>query len=327
MEHVFVIAEIGSNHNQDIEQAFRLMEIARNAGADAVKFQSLKLEKVIANDDISESDTALFEKIKLDEEWYERLFEYAREIGIECISAPTYLDAVALLKKYGVRYMKIASPQAYGFPELIKQVALLNVNTIMSIGYCKEMEIERAIRLYQKYGNMENLTLLHCVSQYPTEIGNVNLSCMRNLREKYGVKVGYSDHTLGILAPIAAVAMGASVIEKHITLSRKMEGPDHFFALEPEEFRQMVLNIRETEEMIGSGERVLTAFEEDFRDSVVMYPYAARDMQEGEKVKPEDIVYFRSKSPGISPWEVEYGLLGSTLRVGINANQKFEWQG
>lgn len=324
MEHVFVIAEIGSNHNQNIERAFRLMEIARNAGADAVKFQSLKLEKVIANDDISESDTALFEKIKLDEEWYERLFEYAREIGIECISAPTYLDAVALLKKYGVRYMKIASPQTYGFPELIKQIALLNINTIMSTGYCQDAEIERAVRLYQRYGNMENLTLLHCVSQYPTEIGNVNLACMRNLREKYGVKVGYSDHTLGIVAPVAAVAMGASVIEKHITLSREMEGPDHYFALEPEEFRQMVLNIRETEKMIGSGERLLTPFEKEFRDSVVMYPYAVRDMQEGERVEPEDIQYFRSKSPGISPWKAEQCLTGSTLRAEVRANQKFE---
>lgn len=321
---VFVIAEIGSNHNQDIDQAFHLMNIAKQAGADAVKFQSLKLDEVIAEEDISQDDIELFNKIKLDETWYRELFEYARKIGIECISAPTYLQAITLLKKNGARYMKIASPQTYGFPELIKKVAQLDIKTIMSTGYCEEDEIERAVNLYQKYGDLDNLTLLHCISQYPTEVQNVNLNYMKVLQNKYGVSVGYSDHTLGIIAPIMAVAMGATVIEKHLTLSRKMEGPDHYFALEPDEFQRMVTNIREAEQMLGTGEKILTSFEKDFRDSVVMYPYAARDMKPGEQIEENDIRYFRSKTRGVSPWRVEQDLIGKALEKTVMENHKFE---
>lgn len=321
---VFVIAEIGSNHNQDIDQAFYLMNIAKQAGADAVKFQSLKLDAVIAEEDISQDDIELFNKIKLDETWYRELYEYARKIGIECISAPTYLQAIMLLKENGARYMKIASPQTYGFPELIKKVAQLNIKTIMSTGYCEEGEIERAVNLYQKYGDLDNLTLLHCISQYPTEVQKVNLNYMKVLQNKYGVSVGYSDHTLGIVAPVMAVAMGATVIEKHLTLSRKMEGPDHYFALEPDEFQRMVTNIREAEQMIGTGEKILTSFEKEFRDSVIMYPYAARDMKPGEQIEENDIRYFRSKTRGMSPWRVEQDLIGKVLEKTVMENHKFE---
>lgn len=323
LKRVFVIAEIGSNHNQDINCAFALMELAKQAGADAVKFQSIRLEKLIAQGDISEGDKALFDKIKLNEEWYERLFEQAKKLELECISAPTYLEAVSLLKNAGAKYIKIASPQTYGFPELIKQVAQTGLFTIMSTGYCEDEDIRRAVEVYKQYGDTGKLTLLHCVSQYPAKAENVNLSYMKKLQDIYQVEVGYSDHTIGIVAPIMAVTLGASIIEKHITISREEDGPDHFFALEPKEFKQMVTNIRDAEMMLGTGEKQLTDFEQNYRESVVMYPYADRDIHIGDTIAINDICYFRSKSAGMSPWKVEKNLIGKRAQMTVLKNHKF----
>ncbi len=321
--HVFVIAEIGSNHNQNIEQAFELMDIAKQSGADAVKFQSLKLNKLIADSDIRQTDIELFQKIELREEWYDKIFAYAHKIDIECISAPTYLLALELLKKHNVKHIKIASPQTYGFPQLIKKAAQLKIDVIMSTGYCEETEITRAVELYKTYGDLQKLTLL-CTSQYPAEPDKANLNFIKTLKNKYGTAVGYSDHTLGTTASVAAVCLGASMIEKHLTLSRKMEGPDHYFALEPDDFKKMVSNIRETEQLLGMPEKKLTDFEKDFRESVMMYPYSARAMQQREKITEDDITYFRSRSKGISPWSVEQKLLGKTLCKSVPANYQLK---
>lgn len=309
--HVFIIAEIGSNHNQDIKRAFELMDISKEAGADAVKFQSLQLDKLFQKKDITKEDEELFQQIKLDESWYFPLFEHAAEIGIECISAPTYIEAVSLLKENGANYIKIASPQTYGFPALIKKVAKSGIPTFMSTGYCNDEEIDRAVSLFLKYGNKNNLTLLHCISQYPTNSVNVNLRYMLKLRERYQLPVGFSDHTLGNTAAYAVVAMGASVIEKHITISRQDNGPDHHFASEPGEFTEMVKQIRNLEIMLGDGTKRLTDFEKDFRESVVMYPFAKKDINCGEMVTEDDICYYRTKMHGeITPWNVEKELIG-----------------
>ncbi len=322
--HVFVIAEIGSNHNQNIEQAFQLMDIAKQAGADAVKFQSLKLDELIAETDIRKTDIELFQKIELREEWYDKIFAYAQKINMECISTPTYLQALELLKKYNVKHIKIASPQTYGFPELIKKTAQLKIDTIMSTGYCEEEEIKRAVNLFETYGDLQKLTLLHCTSQYPTEPDDANLNFLKTLKNRYGTAVGYSDHTLGTAASVAAVCLGASVIEKHLTLSRKMEGPDHYFALEPDDFKKMVSDIRETEKLLGMPDKKLTDFEREFRENIIMYPYSARAMQQGEKLAENDITYFRSRSKGISPWNVEQRLLGKALRKSVPANHQLK---
>lgn len=316
--HVFIIAEIGSNHNQDIKRAFELMDIAKETGADAVKFQSLQLDKLMDKREITQEDRQLFQKIKLDESWYLPLFEYAAKIGIECISAPTYLEAVSLLKECGANYMKIASPQTYGFPALIKEIAQLGIPTIMSTGYCKDEEIDRAVSLFLEHGDGKNLSLLHCISQYPTDYRNVNLRYILKLREKYQLPVGFSDHTMGNTAVYAAVAMGATIIEKHITISRQDAGPDHHFASEPKEFCEMVKQVRNLEVMFGDGEKELTDFEKDFRETVVMYPYAAKDMKKGETVTEADLQYYRTKtSGGISPWEVGDKLIGNKLNHSV----------
>lgn len=322
--HVFIIAEIGSNHNQDINRAFELMDMAKDAGADAVKFQSLQLDNLINKKDITQKDRRLFQKIKLDEDWYFPLFEHAKKIGIECISAPTYLKAVSLLKECGANYMKIASPQTYGYPALIKEIALSGIPTIMSTGYCNDEEINRAVSLFLKYGDKENLVLLHCISQYPTEYKNVNLQFMHKLKERYQVSVGFSDHTLGNTAAYAAVTMGAAIIEKHITLSRQDTGPDHFFASEPQDFSNMVREIRNLEIMLGYGEKQLTDFEKEFKETIVMYPHAVRDMMEGEIIRESDLCYFRSRNKeGVSPWEVKKMLIGQSLTRNVRKNEIF----
>lgn len=322
--HVFIIAEIGSNHNQDIKRAFELMDVAKETGADAVKFQSLQLNKLFQRRDITQEDEELFQQIKLEEDWYPPLFEYAKKIGIECISAPTYLQAVSLLQECQANYMKIASPQTYGFPALIKEVALSGIPTIMSTGYCKDEEIERAVSLFFKYGNKDNLALLHCISQYPTDSDNVNLLYMLKLKERYRLPVGFSDHTMGNTAAYAAVAMGAAIIEKHITISRQDTGPDHHFASEPEEFCEMVKQIRNLEMMLGDGVKRLTDFEKGFRESVVMYPFAGRDIESEEVVTETDIHYYRTKVPGeMSPWDVEKKLIGKHIGYSVERNNKF----
>lgn len=322
--HTFIIAEIGSNHNQDINRAFELIDIAKEAGADAVKFQSLQLNKLIYKEDITNEDRKLFQQINLNEDWYERLFGYAKKVDIECISSPTYLDAIALLKEYGANYIKIASPQTYGFPALIREVAASGIPTIMSTGYCNDEEIDRAVSLFKKYGDEKKLALLHCVSQYPTDYQNVNLRYMEKMKNRYHLPIGYSDHTLGNTAVYTAVAMGATVIEKHITISREDSGPDHFFAAEPSEFFEMVHQVRLIEMMFGEGLKKLTDFEQEFRESVVMYPYAARNMQEGEIVQESDIDYYRSKAPGkVFPWQVENMLIGEKLKKNVYKDERF----
>lgn len=325
--HTFIIAEIGSNHNQDIHRAFELMEVAKEAGADAVKFQSINMNRLIAKEDRTQETIRLFEQINLQEAWYERIFSHAKKLGIECLSAPTYLEAIPLLQQYHPTYIKIASPQTYGYPELIKKVAQTGLKTIMSTGYCQEWEIDRAVRYYRTYGKPENLALLHCVSHYPTKACEVNLRYLDTMRSTYKVPVGFSDHTQGSAVALGAVALGAELLEKHITLSRQDRGPDHFFAAEPNEFRDMVNSIRTLEQALGENQKQITAYEQAYRDSLTVYPYAKRDLKKGTVVGEADIEYYRSKRPGISPWDTEEQLIGQELREDIKKGSPYRMKG
>lgn len=323
----FIIAEIGSNHNQDIHRAFELMDLAKEAGADAVKFQSINMERLIAKEDRTQEAFQLFNQINLQEEWYERIFSHAKKIQIECLSAPTYLEAIPLLKQYHPKYIKIASPQTYGYPELIKKVAQTGLKTIMSTGYCEEWEIDRAVQWYRTYGNPENLALLHCISHYPTEAAEVNLRYLDTMRSTYGVPVGFSDHTQGTAVALGAVALGAELLEKHITLSRQDIGPDHFFAAEPNEFRDMVQDIRTLEQALGERRKQITPYEKELRGSLIVYPYAKRDMKSGTVVQETDVAYYRSSNSGISPWDTAECLIGKELRADIKKGSQYRMKG
>ena len=303
---VFIIAEIGSNHNQDINRAFELMEIAKDAGADAIKFQSIKMDKILSKELQTSENIKLFNKIRLDEDWYFRLFEYAKKLDIEFISAPTYLEAIPLLMEYS-NYIKIASPQAYGYPKIIERVAKAYVNTIMSTGYCTILEIDRAVNKYLEFGKKNRLSLLHCVSKYPTQDQEVNLQVIDILKRRYNVPIGFSDHTLGSAISIAAVARGAEIIEKHITISRSDIGPDHFFALEPNEFKNMVSDIRRVEAAFGNEKngKKITEYEMVNRERLTVYPHTNKILMKGDVIKDEDIDYYRTLKKGTSPWEMD----------------------
>lgn len=314
----FVIAEIGSNHNQDISLARELIDAAKDCGADAVKFQSIKADELFNVADLSLQDKHLLKSIELKEEWYKDIFSYADKKGIICMSAPTYLNAVDLLIKMKVKAFKIASPQTYGFPQLIDYVAKENIPTFMSTGYCNYADIERAVN---RFGRRDKLVLLHCISNYPTDSANVNLKFIKTLRCMFGTYVGYSDHTLGINTAIAAAALGIDALEKHITFSREAKGPDHHFALEINEFKNMIDGIREIEEALGDTfKKNITSFEQDYKDEFLMNCFIKRDMNEGQSLERDNIKYLRGNKSALNAWEVE-NYIGKQVNAIKKANQ------
>lgn len=321
-KRTFIIAEIGSNHNQDINLAYELIDVAAKHGADAVKFQSIKPEKIYSLEDLSQPDMDILNNIELKEDWYNKLNSYCKKREILFFSSPTYLEAIDLLVKCDVKLMKIASPQTFGFPQVIKKVGETGLPTIMSLGYCTINEMERAVNLFKNTGN-DKLVLMYCIPNYPTNPSRVYLEFIKTLEVKFSVITGFSDHTLGYHIAVAAVAKGAKVIEKHITLSRIMNGPDHHFALEPDEFKEMVKNIRDIEKNTGKFyEDNLRQFEINAREDIEMKICAIQDLKKDEVISYDKIAYLRSKkSLGISSWEEEKVINKRTKRK-IN---KFEF--
>ncbi len=317
----FIIAEIGSNHNQNLEQAKKMIAIAASCGVDAVKFQSLKYDEMHAYDD--PELRAMYEQIKLDESWYPELKKCADEHGVLFFSCPCYLRSIEVMEKTGVKLYKIASPQTRGFPQIIRAAAKTGKPLIISTGYCNDERIDRAVRMCESAGN-KNYALLQCTSQYPAKPEDINLAMMDTLRERYGCPVGLSDHSSGIHIPVAAVARGANMIEKHFTLDRKSPGPDHAFAIEPAELKAMVQAIRETEKAIGTGiKRVLPA--EDAivaKYNFVCRVVAARDLKKGEVL--DGNVDFKKAPAGISA-EDEKQWLGKQLMRDVHRGEIIHW--
>ena len=322
----FVIAEIGSNHNQNIDTAFELIDIAKTAGADAVKFQSIKPSGLYNLNKISTEQRNILEKIKLKESWHTKISDYCEGKNIIFFSAPTDLESIDMLMKNDVKLMKIASPQTYGFPNLIEKIGETGLPTIMSTGYCRYSEMERAVDIFRKTGN-KNLVLLHCVSEYPTPPSKVNLDLITSLNIMFDVLVGFSDHTMGMHIASASVIKGAVVIEKHITKSRKSEGPDHHFALEPMEFKKMIENIRDLEQAKGTSSKdKLSKFETDFREELVMRACTNQEIKKGERITPEKIKFLRDNDlSGISSWKIN-GMMGRVVNHHLNANEFLKWK-
>lgn len=263
-KRVFIIAEVGVNHNGSIEIAFDLIDAATEAGADAVKFQTFKAEEVatlqtpkapyqIESTDSSESHLEMIKKYEFGEEEHRLLFEHCKKKKIMFLSSPFDEISVSLLDKMGLEILKIPSGEITNLPYL-RKIGKLNKNIILSTGMANLMEVEEALDVLVSSGTVkENITVLHCNSAYPTPFEDVNLQAMVTLRDRLNIKVGYSDHTMGIEVAIAAAAMGAVVIEKHITLDRNMEGPDHKVSLEPPKLKTLVDAIRIIEKSIGNG--------------------------------------------------------------------------
>jgi pseudaminic acid synthase len=300
----YVIAEMSANHGQSFEQAVEIVKAAKNAGADAVKLQTYTPDTITidSGDEIFQTAKgSLWEGRTLYElygeaytpwEWQPKLKEIAEEIGLACFSTPFDFTAVDFLEKMDAPAYKIASPEIIDLP-LVRRVAATGKPVIISTGMASLVEIEEAVHAFREAGG-NDIALLKCTSAYPARTEEMNLRTIPDLAKRFAVPVGLSDHTLGIAVPAAAVALGACIVEKHLTLSRSTPGPDSAFSLEPHEFKQMVDAIRVAEKALGQVKYGLTEAEQLSRRSRRSL-FVVQDVKAGERLTPDNV---RSIRPG-----------------------------
>lgn len=314
-----IIAEAGVNHNGDMGIAKELIEIAAESGADMVKFQTFSAERLatptagkaeyqLKTTDSSESQYEMLKKLEITEVMHRELIAHCKLLNIGFLSTGFDIESVNMLVGLGQNIFKIPSGEIINFP-LIQHIGRLGKQVILSTGMAQMEEIEAAIGVLEVAGTPRSqIVVLHCTSAYPVPMSDVNLSAMRTIKEKFNVPVGYSDHTLGIEIPIAAVALGAVVIEKHFTLDRNLPGPDHKASLEPNELKSMIDGIRNIEEALGDGVKRAMPSEAPnlwvIRQSIV----ASRKIKMDELFTAENLATKRAGS-GISPmrWEEVLG--------------------
>ena len=308
---VFIIAEAGVNHNGSVELAKQLIDVASNSGADAVKFQTFKAENLVAKDtqkaeyqkqttDASESQFDMIKKLELDVEAHKELIAYCQEKDIMFLSTPFDHESIDLLSDLGLKIFKIASGEITNLPYL-RHVGSLDKQVILSTGMSNLKEVGDALNILINAGtSKDNITVLHANTMYPTPMEDVNLNAILTIQKEFDVAVGYSDHTLGIEVDIAAVAMGASCIEKHFTLDKTMEGPDHKASLEPKELKELVSSIRNIEKAFGSSEKKPSPSESVNIDISRKSIVAKIDIKKDEKFTDKNITTKRPGN-GISP--------------------------
>ena len=310
---VFVIAEAGVNHNGSVKLAKKLVDAASDAGVDAVKFQTFKAEKLVSKNaqkaqyqketsDGDESQFAMIKKLELDLETHKELMAYCKDKEIMFLSTPFDLESIAMLDDLGLKIFKIPSGEITNLPYL-RAIGALKKQIILSTGMATMAEIGAALNILTQAGTpKQNITVLHANTMYPTPMEDVNLRAMPNIGKTFEVEYGYSDHTLGIEVDIAAVAMGASVIEKHFTLDKTMQGPDHKASLEPDELKAMVQGIRNIELALGSEIKQPSPSEipnmQVARKSIV----AAKEIKKGEILTVENLTVKRPGN-GMNPMQ------------------------
>lgn len=331
---VLIIAEAGVNHNGSLEIAKRLVDEASSAGVDIIKFQTFKAEKLVSKaakqaeyqkkniGNGEETQYAMLKKLELSNEQHEELITYCNLKNIRFFSTAFDMDSIDYLHSLNLGLWKIPSGEITNYPYL-KKIASYKEPIILSTGMCELTDIENAINVLVTNGvSKDTITVLHCNTEYPTPMKDVNLKAMLEIKEKFGVKIGYSDHTEGIEVPIAAVALGATVIEKHFTLDKNMEGPDHKASLEPSELKAMVKSIRNIEQALGTGHKTISESErkniEIARKSIV----AAKDIKEGEIFTEENLTVKRPGN-GISPMEWE-NIIGKVAKRDFQEEELIE---
>ena len=324
MKNTIIIAEAGVNHNGSLDLAKQLVDKAVDADADYIKFQTFKAEKLVIKTarqadyqqkNIGGGDNnqyQMLKKLELSHEEHQILIDYCNKLGIKFFSTAFDFDSIDYLHSLNLGLWKIPSGEVTNYP-FLKHIAKYNEKTILSTGMCDMKDVRAAVNALYKNGlSKENLIMLHCNTEYPTPFEDVNLKAMDALRNEFGVAVGYSDHTRGIEVPIAAVALGATVIEKHFTLDRNMPGPDHKASLEPDELKAMVSAIRNIEKALGSPFKKVSDSERKniaiARKSIV----AATNIKKGEIFTEENITVKRPGT-GISPmrWEEILGTMAA----------------
>ncbi|MDA8233936.1 MAG: pseudaminic acid synthase [Clostridia bacterium] len=328
----FIIAEAGSNHDRDLGQAKKLIDVAVEAGADAVKFQTFQADKIAAQteDEIMKLGNEyegvptlykLYEGLELPREWQAELAEYACQKDIIFLSTPFDYEAVEQLEELNMATYKIASFEMVDIP-FLKYVARKGKPVILSTGMANLGEIEEALNAIYSEGNRQ-VILLHCGISYPMPIEQVNLAAMDTMRQAFQVPIGYSDHTLGITVPVAAVARGACVIEKHFTIDCNLKGPDHKFALNPEELKAMVQGIREAEQAIGSPLKKLAKTEVLHHQRGRRSVFARVNIPQGTVIT-EDMLAVLRPGIGLMPKYFEL-VIGREARRNIKAHEPITW--
>jgi N-acetylneuraminate synthase/N,N'-diacetyllegionaminate synthase len=308
-EPCFIVAEAGVNHNGDINLAKKLVDAAKEAKADAVKFQTFKAEKIatdyakkaeyqIKTTDKNRSQLAMLKRLELDDEDFRELYNYAKKRDIVFLSSTFDKESVDLLDDLGVLAFKIPSGEITNFP-LLKYVAQKKKPVILSSGMSTLNEIEEALKVIRENG-ARDIILLHCVTSYPAKKEEANLQVIETLRRRFKLPVGFSDHTLGITITIAAAAMGAVLIEKHFTLNRSLRGPDHRASLEPNELKEMVTAIRDVERALGDGVKKLTKEEGEIRKHVRRSIVAKVSIPRGTVIH-ESMLDIKRPGTGIEP--------------------------
>ena len=318
----YIIAEAGVNHNGCLKLAQKMIDVAVDAGADAVKFQTFKAEKVVSRyapkaeyqkktTGADESQLEMVKKLELDEVAHKELLACCRSRNIQFLSTPFDLESIDLLNKLGLEIFKIPSGEITNLPYL-RKIGALKKEIILSTGMSDLGEIENALNVLTGTGTkLKDITILHCHTEYPTPMKDVNLNAMQTIKYAFpGIHVGYSDHTEGIEVPIAAVAMGAAIIEKHFTLDKNMEGPDHKASLEPDELTAMVKAIRNIETALGTGIKKPSSSELKNKTIARKSIVAARNICKGESFTEENLTVKRPGT-GISPmrWDEVIGQL------------------
>ncbi len=332
---VLIIAEAGVNHNGDPALALALVDAAAEAGADLVKFQTFKAERLVTpqaakaayqqeTTDAAESQLAMLQRLELDAAAHAALLARCRERGIGFLSTPFDEDSADMLVKMGLEILKIPSGEITNLPYL-RHLGGLRKRVLLSTGMCGLDEVAEALEVLRAAGTPPtDVTLLHCNTQYPTPFADANLLALRTLAQAFPrCPVGYSDHTPGIECPLAAVALGASVIEKHFTLDRNMEGPDHKASLEPHELAAMVAGVRRVELALGHGRKEPSPSE---RENILVarrYLVAGRDIAKGEAYSPENVAVRRTGSGGVSPMRWDE-IMGRPAPRALAAGEKIE---
>lgn len=328
-EPCFIVAEVGINHNGDVNSAKKMIDVAKECGVDAVKFQTFKAEEFVSNPDetytyksqgklVTESMLEMFKRYEFSEGGWKEIFNYCKNMNIICFSTPQNpSDLDFLLKIVDLLIIKVGSDDLTNL-ELLKYYASKNKPMIISVGMAFISEIEDAVETIKEKGN-NDLVVLHCISSYPSEPEEVNLKKMLTIKQAFDVVVGFSDHTIGNIAATAAIALGAKVIEKHFTLDKNLPGPDHWFSSDPKELSQLVRAIRYTEKSLGNYVIKPTPKEIEMRKIARRSIVAARDIKKGEIITPEALCVKRPGT-GLPPKFINY-ILKKEAKMKIKKNE------
>ncbi|PKP20989.1 MAG: N-acetylneuraminate synthase [Bacteroidetes bacterium HGW-Bacteroidetes-21] len=327
-----IIAEAGVNHNGDLNIAFKLIEAAAKAGVDFVKFQTFKTEALVSVQakqadyqaknlgGAAQTQFEMLKKLELTPADHHALIAHCRQCGIRFLSTAFDLESIDFLATLDLAYFKIPSGEITNLPYLQK-IGKLKKSVILSTGMSVLSEIQDAIQILIDAGTLrENISVLHCTTEYPAPLEEVNLNVIRTLHERLQLPVGYSDHTEGIEVSVAAVALGACIIEKHFTLDKNIEGPDHKASLNPDELTALVRSIRNVEKALGDGVKKVTASETKNKTAARKSIFTARKIAAGTVLKSEDLIMLRP-GDGISPMEI-HQIIGKSVKHDLDSHHK-----